>query len=120
MKKIILSLIILFSTFTYSQTLRDFEGIWSTPHSFIYRVFTFNEEDEILEVYVFSFGDDSAIVEKIVKIDNNSVYTKLYNYDNKWKVKIEYNIIGNKLYAVYSGDVKTSRVYNKATLILNN
>jgi len=120
MKKIILSLIILFSTFSYSQTLRDYEGIWSTPHSFIYRIFTFNEEDEILEVYVFSFGDDSAIVEKIVKIKNNSVYTQLYNYDNKWKVKIEYNLVNNKLYANYSGDTKTSRVYNKATLILNN
>ena len=119
MKKIILSLIIMFSTYTYSQTLRDFEGIWSTPDSFFYKMFTYNEEDEILEVYSFSFGSDAAVVEKITKIKNNTVYTKSYNYDNKWKTKIQYTFIENKLYAVYSGDIDTTSVYTKATLILN-
>jgi len=122
MKKIILNLIILLLSINiYSQnSLKEYEGIWSTANSFFYKVFTYNEEDDILEVYSFSFGSDAAVVEKIVKIKKDAVYTKSYNYDNKWKVKIKYNMIDDELQATYSGDIDSVCIYKKATLVINN
>tara|TARA_X000000950_G_scaffold254930_1_gene319139 strand:- start:641 stop:1015 length:375 start_codon:yes stop_codon:yes gene_type:complete len=120
------NLIIFFLFFTnivLSQSpLKDFEGIWSSPHSYWYKVFTYNEDDDVLEIYTFSFGDPSAVVEKIVKITSNyAIDTKLINHDNRWKVNITYRMLqSKKIIATYTGDINTIAELTKATLKLNH
>jgi len=122
MKKFLI-LLMLFTNSIFSQSpLEKFEGIWSSPNSFWYRVFTYNHEDDILELYVFSFGDPSSVVEQIVKITNDyAVDTKLINHDNRWKVNITYRMLdNNRIIATYDGDTNTLIELTKATLILNH
>tara|TARA_A100001234_G_scaffold217852_1_gene225900 strand:+ start:1307 stop:1681 length:375 start_codon:yes stop_codon:yes gene_type:complete len=122
MKNLII-LFLFFTTTLFSQSpLQKFEGIWSTPHSYWYKVFTYNEKDDILEIYTFSFGDPSAVVEKIVKITSDyAIDTKLINHDNRWKVNITYRMLENKkIIATYTGDINTMAELTKATLNLNH
>ena len=81
-----------------------------------------DEKDDILEIYTFSFGDPSAVVEKIVKITSNyAIDTKLINHDNRWKVNITYRMLENKkIIATYTGDINTIAELTKATLKLNH
>ena len=81
MKKIIILFILLSNSLFSQNPLEKFEGIWSMPHSYWYKIFTYNHDDDILEIYTFSFGDPSAVVEKITKITNDyAVDTKLINH----------------------------------------
>jgi len=122
MKKFLI-LLMLFTNSIFSQSpLEKFEGIWSSPHSLWYKVFTYNHDDDVLELYAFSFGDPSAVVEKIVKITNDyAVDTKLINHDNRWKVNITYRMLDkNRIIATYDGDINTLTELTKATLIVNH
>jgi len=122
MKKLIILFILLSNSLFSQSPLEKFEGIWSMPYSYWYKIFTYNHDDDVLEIYTFSFGDPSAVVEKIVKITNNyAVDTKLINYDNRWKVNITYRMLNNKkIIATYTGDINTTTELTKATLILNH
>jgi len=123
MKKLITIIIFFITSIIYSQSpLQHYEGMWSAENSYWFRVFTYNENDDILEVYTFSFGDPSAVVEKIIKItDDYAVDTKLINHDNRWKVNITYRILDNKsILATYTGDINTIVKLNKTSIVLNN
>jgi len=122
MKKLIILFLFLSNSLFSQNTLQDFEGIWSSPYSYWYKIFTYNEKDDILEIYTFSFGDPSAVVEKIVKITSNyAIDTKLINHDNRWKVNITYRMLqSKKIIATYTGDINTIAELTKATLKLNH
>jgi len=122
MKKLIILFILLSNSLFSQSPLEKFEGIWSMPYSYWYKIFTYNHDDDVLEIYTFSFGDPSAVVEKIVKITNNyAVDTKLINHDNRWKVNITYRMLNDKkIMATYTGDINAITELTKATLILNH
>tara|TARA_Y100000004_G_C8929162_1_gene419104 strand:- start:223 stop:597 length:375 start_codon:yes stop_codon:yes gene_type:complete len=122
MKKLIILFILLSNSLFSQSPLEKFEGIWSMPHSYWYKIFTYNHDDDILEIYTFSFGDPSAVVEKITKITNDyAIDTKLINHDNRWKVNITYRMLSDKkIIATYTGDINTITELTKATLILNH
>ena len=122
MKKLIILFLLLSNSLFSQSPLEKFEGIWSMPYSYWYKIFTYNHDDDILEIYTFSFGDPSAVVEKIIKITNDyAVDTKLINHDNRWKVNITYRMLNDKkIMATYTGDINTITELTKATLILNH
>jgi len=122
MKKLIILFILLSNSLFSQSPLEKFEGIWSMPYSYWYKIFTYNHDDDVLEIYTFSFGDPSAVVEKIIKITNDyAVDTKLINHDNRWKVNITYRMLSDKkIIATYTGDINAITELTKATLILNH
>ena len=118
MKKIILNLIILLSINLHSQTtLEKFEGIWVSKSTRFITVFTHNTDGDFLEIYTFSFMSNEPVEENITKIKKGVVYTKTKNYNSNWKVKTTYHITSaDSMVAIFSGDIKTTVMYNKAKL----
>jgi len=122
MKKIILNLILLLTINTYGQeTLKKFEGIWTSKNTKFITVFTHNSDGDFLTIYTFSFASNALVEEHITKIKKEIVYTKTVNPENKWKVKVEYRWIKeNELIAIFKGDANVTLKYKKAGLAINH
>ena len=83
MKKIILSLSILLSTYSYSQNLKDFEGLWTSGDTNFITVFTHNDIEDSLSVYTFSFKSNHTVNEIITKTNDSIVSTQTLNKKNE-------------------------------------
>jgi len=115
MKKFILSLIILLSTYTYSQDLKDFEGLWTSGGTNFVTVFTHNDIEDTLSVYTFSFISNHLVDEKITKINDSLVSTQTFNYKNGWFVTTDYKLLTKKtMLASFEGDTNVKLLFYKA------
>ncbi len=102
MKKLLITLSILFTTLTI-QAQKQFEGEWVSKTSS--HVTTIIASDyAVLKVFNFSFKEDSYIEEKILSQTNNKFTTELYNPINGYTVVIKYKMKGDILICEFSGD----------------
>ncbi len=115
MKKIILSLIILLSTYSYSQNLKDFEGLWTSGDTNFITVFTHNDIEDSLSVYTFSFKSNHTVSEIITKTNDSIVSTQTLNKKNGWKVTTDYKLLTKQtMIASFDGDTNVKCLYYKA------
>ena len=115
MKKFILSLITILSTYTYSQDLKDFEGLWTSGGTNFITVFTHNDIEDSLSVYTFSFISNHRVNEKITTINDTLVSTQTFNAKNGWKVTTDYKLLTkNTMMASFGGNTDVKILFYKA------
>lgn len=115
MKKIILSLILVLSTYSYSQELKDFEGLWTSGDTNFITVFTHNDIQDTLSVYTFSFVSNHIVNETITRLNDTLVSTKTINNKNGWNVTTDYKLLNKQtMIASFNGDTDIKCLYYKA------
>ena len=115
MKKIILSLLIILSTTLYSQdTLKDFEGLWTSGDTSFITVFTHNNNNNKLTVYTFSFLSNHTVEETILKANDTIIKTQTINKGNGWEVTTNYKLLTKgTMLASFAGDTDIKTLYYK-------
>ena len=102
MKKLFITLFILFTTLT-TQAQKQFEGEWVSKTSS--HVTTIIASDyAVLKVFNFSFKEDSYIEEKILVQTDYEFTTRLYNSRNGYTAIVKYKMKGDILICEFSGD----------------
>jgi len=103
------------------DSLRAFEGIWTTEDSRFITVFTHNPYNDTLQVYTFSFAHNGLVKEKIIDIKDNVVKTHITNSTNGWDVKVEWSVINNNiLIGNFEGDSHGPSMFYRANLQINH
>jgi hypothetical protein len=119
MKKILLSIVILFSIAMYSQDQSEkLRGTWSSPQTSYY-VVILHDETKGYEFINFSFAENKSLKEIVVEENKNFIKTKLVNPDENYKVFITYRLIDDVLYCEFEGDSNHITKYTKHYIMKN-
>jgi len=119
MKKLLLSIVMLFSMTVYSQELSDkLRGAWSSPETSYYVIILHNKEKGY-ELVNFSFAENQTLEETVVKEGKNYIKTRLYNPVNKFETFVTYTFKDNELHCKFEGDSNHVTVYRKYWLMTN-
>jgi hypothetical protein len=115
MKKILLSIVILFSIAMHSQDQSEkLRGTWSSPQTSYY-VVILHDETKGYEFINFSFAENKSLKEE----NKNFIKTKLVNPDENYKVFITYRLIDDVLYCEFEGDSNHITKYTKHYIMKN-
>jgi|14_taG_2_1085336.scaffolds.fasta_scaffold24648_3 hypothetical protein len=117
MKKILLSIVILFTITTHSQDLGErISGIWSSDRTDYYVIILYNENKDF-EFINFSLKHGKSIKETVIEKNSKFVKTKLsYKPEMNWEVFITYTLQGNSIYCKFEGSLNEITRYDRYTL----
>ncbi len=118
MKKLLLSIVMLFSITTHSQELSDeLRGVWSSDRTSYYVVILHNQQKGY-EVVNFSFRENQTLNEKVVHEGKNHIQTKIVNPSNGFETSIKYTFVDGELHCEF-GNNKHITVYKRYSLVKN-
>jgi hypothetical protein len=118
MKKLLLSICILFTIASYSQISKDIQGVWKGENSSYYVLVVGNEEEKLQFTNV-SWKEGNILKEKVLEKEKEYIITQIYNPENDWWVSIKYTMVDkNTVKCEFSGDSGNISIY-KRQLITN-
>tara|TARA_R100000734_G_C3299177_1_gene90034 strand:- start:495 stop:845 length:351 start_codon:yes stop_codon:yes gene_type:complete len=116
MKKLLLSIVMLFSIAMYSHDLSDkLRGAWSSDRTSYY-VVILHDEEKGYELVNFSFVENQTLEETVVEEGEDYIKTRLYNPTNKFETFITYTFVEGELHCEFKDEVT---VYKKYWLMTN-
>mgnify|MGYP003150012604 CR=1 FL=1 len=119
MKKLLLSIVILFSITIQSQELSEqLKGVWSSNKTSYY-VVILHDSIKGYEFINFSFEENKSLPEVVVDKNEDYVTTKLTNPSNNYKVNITYRVIDDELHCTFEGDTNHKTVYRRYWVMTN-
>ena len=117
MKKIITGLLILCTSFAFSQDLSKnlLEGIWGAEETSFACIITVNESlNRVETIHNVSFSENYILIETILNQNDHEVYTTHTNYRTGHTVKSTYKLIDNNhMLRKFTGDITIDVVYTK-------
>jgi len=78
MKKLLLSICILFTMISYSQISKDIQGVWKGEDSSYYVLIVANEEEKLQFANV-SWEQGNILKEEILEKEREHIITQIYN-----------------------------------------
>jgi len=112
MKKLLLSICILFTMASYSQISKDIQGVWKGESS--YYVLVVCNEEEKLQFTNVSWKEGNILKEKVVEKEKEYIITQIYNPENDWRVSIKYTMVDkNTVRCEFSGDNDNVSIYKR-------
>ena len=119
MKKLLLSIAMLFSIAMHSHELSDkLRGAWSSEYTSYYVVILHNEEKGY-EVVNFSFAENQTLEETVVEEGENYIKTRLYNKTNNFETHVTYTFVDGELHCKFEGKSNHVSVYKRYWLMTN-
>ena len=119
MKKLLLSIAMLFSIAMYSHDLSDkLRGAWSSDRTSYYVVILHNETTGY-KLVNFSFSENQTLEETVVEEGENYIKTRLYNPVNKFETFVTYTFVDGELHCKFEGKSDHVTVYRKYWLMTN-
>lgn len=119
MKKLLLSIVMLFSIAMHSHNLSDkLRGAWSSTETSYYVVILHNENTGY-KLVNFSFRENQTLQETVVEEGENYIKTKLYNPNNKFETFVTYTFVNEELHCKFEGESNHVTVYKKYWLMTN-
>ncbi len=119
MKKLLLSIVILFSMTMQSQKLSEnLKGVWSSERTSYY-VVILHDSVKGYEFINFSFLENKSLPETVIEANENYVKTKLENSSNNYKVNITYKLKNDELHCKFEGDTNHVTVYRRYWIMTN-
>jgi len=113
MKKLLLSICILFTMTSYSQISKDIQGIWKGEDSSYYVLIVANEEEKLQFANV-SWEQGNILKEEILEKEREHIITQIYNPENDWWVSIKYTMVDeNTVKCEFSGDSENVSIYKR-------
>jgi len=116
MKNNIFILLLLISL-SLSAQKKKFEGLWVTINpadSSWYLAITHHELEDSLTLTSYSFNSEAYIERKIVKQDDDTIFSNLKNKKTDWELDIKYTILHNDIMkAIWSGSHNKEVFYKK-------
>jgi len=113
MKKLLLSICILFTMTSYSQISKDIQGIWKGEDSSYYVLIVANEEEK-LQFTNISWQAGNILKEEILEKEREHIITQIYNPENDWWVSIKYTMVNkNTVQCEFSGDNDSVSIYKR-------
>ena len=117
MKKLLLSIAMLFSIAMHSHDLSDkLRGAWSSDRTSYYVVILYND-DTGYELVNFSFAENQTLEETVIEEGKDYIKTRLYNPTNEFETFVTYTFVDGQLHCKF-GD-ETCTVYKKYWLMTN-
>tara|TARA_R100000988_G_C4000494_1_gene168726 strand:+ start:1389 stop:1748 length:360 start_codon:yes stop_codon:yes gene_type:complete len=119
MKKLLLSIVMLFSITMQSQELSEqLKGVWSSNKTSYY-VVILHDSIKGYEFINFSFKENKSLPEVVVNTGENYVTTKLTNPSNNYKVNITYKVVDDELHCTFEGGSNHQTVYRRYWVMTN-
>jgi hypothetical protein len=119
MKKLLLSIAMLFSIAMYSHDLSDkLRGAWSSAETSYYVVILHNENSGY-KLVNFSFRENQTLQETVVEEGKDYIKTRLYNPNNKFETFVKYTFVDGELHCEFKGESNHVTVYKKYWLMTN-
>ena len=119
MKKLLLSIAMLFSIAMHSHDLSDkLRGAWSSENTSYYVVILHNE-DKGYQLINFSFAENQTLEETVVEEGENYIKTQIHNPTNNFKTKIKYTFIDGELHCTFEGGSNHVTIYKKYWIMTN-
>ena len=119
MKKLFLSIAMLFSIAMYSHDLSDkLRGAWSSDNTSYY-VVILHDENKGYELVNFSFAENQTLKETVVEEGENYIKTKIYNPTNDFETFVTYTFIYGELHCEFEGKSNHVTIYKKYWLMTN-
>ncbi|MAJ75041.1 hypothetical protein CMK13_18820 [Candidatus Poribacteria bacterium] len=119
MKKLLLSIAMLFSIAMYSHDLSDkLRGAWSSEKTSYY-VVILHDENKGYELVNFSFAENQTLKETVVEEGKNYIKTKVYNPTNDFETFVTYTFINGELHCEFEGKSNHVTIYKKYWLMTN-
>ena len=116
MKKLLLSIAMLFSIAMYSHNLSDkLRGAWSSAETSYYVVILHNETTGY-ELVNFSFAENQTLEETVIEEGEDYIKTRLYNPTNKFETFVTYTFVDGQLHCKFKDE---TTVYKKYWLMTN-
>jgi hypothetical protein len=113
MKKLLLSICILFTMISYSQISKDIQGVWKGEDSSYYVLIVANEEEKLQFANV-SWEQGNILKEEILEKEREHIITQIYNPENDWWVSIKYTMVDeNTVKCEFSGDSENVSIYKR-------
>ena len=113
MKKLLLSICILFTMTSYSQISKDIQGIWKGEGSSYYVLVVANEEEKLQFANV-SWEQGNILKEEVLEKEREHIITQIYNPENDWWVSIKYTMVDeNTVKCEFSGDSENVSIYKR-------
>lgn len=119
MKKLLLSIVMLFSIAMYSHDLSDkLRGAWSSAETSYYVVILHNETTGY-ELVNFSFTENQTLEETVVEEGKDYIKTRLYNPNNEFETFVTYTFVDGELHCEFEGKSNHVTIYRKYWLMTN-
>ena len=119
MKKLLLSIAMLFSIAMHSHDLSDkLRGAWSSDRTSYYVVILHNDTTGY-ELVNFSFAENQTLEETVIEEGEDYIKTRLYNPVNKFETFVTYTFINGELHCRFEGESTEVTVYKKYWLMTN-
>ncbi len=119
MKKLLLSVMILFSIVMHSTELSDkLRGAWSSE-STSYYVVILHSENKGYELVNFSFKENQTLQETVIGQGKNYIKTKIYNPVNDFETFVTYTFIDDELHCEFEGKSNHVTIYKRYWLMTN-
>ena len=119
MKKLLLSIVILFSITMQSQKLSEnLKGVWSSERTSYY-VVILHDSVKGYEFINFSFLENKSLPETVIEANENYVKTRLENSSNNYKVNITYKLKNDELHCKFEGKKSWESVYRRYWIMTN-
>ena len=113
MKKLLLSICILFTMASYSQISKEIQGIWKGEDSSYYVLVVANEEEKLQFANV-SWEEGNILKEEVLEKEKEHIITQIYNPENDWLVSIKYTMVDeNTVKCEFSGDSENVSIYKR-------
>jgi len=94
MKKLLISMLMLLSTFTYAQEIPGLEGLWKGEKSTYYVAILWDGDKYTFSN--FSFVTGKTAKEKIYKKGKDYIVTNIYTEKTKHSINIKYTVINEQ------------------------
>ena len=116
MKKLLLSIAMLFSIAMYSHDLSDkLRGAWSSDRTSYYVVILHNDTTGY-ELVNFSFAENQTLEETVIEEGEDYIKTRLYNPTNEFETFVTYTFVDGQLLCKFEDE---TTVYKKYWLMTN-
>ena len=119
MKKLLLSIAMLFSIAMHSHDLSDkLRGAWSSDRTSYYVVILYID-DTGYELVNFSFAENQTLEETVIEEGEDYIKTRLYNPTNEFETFVTYTFVDGELHCKFECKSDHVTVYRKYWLMTN-
>ena len=119
MKKLLLSIALLFSIVMHSNDLSDkLRGAQSSENTTYYVVILHNEK-EGFKLVNFSFAENQTLQETVIEEGKDYIKTRVYNPVNDFETFITYTFVNDELHCKFQGKSNHVTVYKRYWLMTN-
>ena len=119
MKKLLLSIAMLFSITMHSHDLSDkLRGAWSSENTSYYVVILHNE-NKGYELINFSFAENQTLEETVIEEGEDYIKTRVYNPTNDFETFITYTFVDDELHCTFEGKSNHVTIYRRYWLMTN-